>query len=152
MGHAIVKLVGGQKKWHRGRHLAAERCGEPKELTRGDRGSRRKLAAACRNVSHHAAVAWREGNIFRKIRTQGNCGPQTTSASRKMIHCVKVARQKEHGLLRQEKDDIALSIPKGWMSRIAKLEQRTQIQGGTCVLISRGHQKGLTRRLLNWSS
>jgi hypothetical protein len=34
------------KKQHRGRHLAAGRRREPKELTWGDCGSRRKLAAA----------------------------------------------------------------------------------------------------------
>jgi hypothetical protein len=35
-----------------------------------------------------------------------------------MIHHAKVARQKEHGLLRQGKYDIAPSTPKGWTSRM----------------------------------
>jgi hypothetical protein len=36
------------KKRHRGRNLAAGRRGKPKELTRRDCGSRKKLDAACR--------------------------------------------------------------------------------------------------------
>jgi hypothetical protein len=71
-----VKSSGIMRKRHRGRHIAVGRCGEPKELTRGDYGSQRKLAAACRNVSHHAAVGWHEGNVFQKIWTTGiGCCP-----------------------------------------------------------------------------
>jgi hypothetical protein len=73
---ATVKSFGAVKKRHRGQHLAAGQHGEPKELTQGDCGSRRKLDAACRKVSRHAAVARRKRNIFRKIRTQENCGPR----------------------------------------------------------------------------
>jgi hypothetical protein len=53
---AAVKSSGARKKRHRDRHLAAGRRGEPKELTRGDCGSQRKLAAPCRKVSRRAAV------------------------------------------------------------------------------------------------
>jgi hypothetical protein len=42
---AALKSSGRTKKRRRGRHLAAGRRGEPKELTRGDCGSSRKLAA-----------------------------------------------------------------------------------------------------------
>jgi hypothetical protein len=73
---AAVKSSGIMKKWHRGRHIAAGRCREPKELTQRDWGSRGKLAAACRKVSHCAAVAWCKRNLSRKFRTQGICGPQ----------------------------------------------------------------------------
>jgi hypothetical protein len=73
---AAVKSSGTMKKRHRGRHIAAGRRSEPKELTRGDCGSRRKLAAACRKASSRARVAWFKRNVFRKIRTPGNCGPQ----------------------------------------------------------------------------
>jgi hypothetical protein len=66
----VVKPVGGWKKQHRGQHLAAVQRGEPKELTQGDCGSRRKFAATCRKVSSYAAVAWRKGNVFRKIRNR----------------------------------------------------------------------------------
>ncbi|PNF30540.1 hypothetical protein B7P43_G09927 [Cryptotermes secundus] len=54
---AVVKPVKGWKKWHRGKKRAAGRREEPKELTQGDCGSQRILAAACRKVSHHATVA-----------------------------------------------------------------------------------------------
>jgi hypothetical protein len=54
--HAAAET--GKVPWHRDRHLAAGCRGKPKELTRGYCGSRRKLAAACRKVSHHARVAW----------------------------------------------------------------------------------------------
>jgi hypothetical protein len=54
---AVVKPVKGQKKRHRDWHQAAGRHGEPKELTRGDCGSQRKLAATCRKVSCHAVLA-----------------------------------------------------------------------------------------------
>jgi hypothetical protein len=72
MEEVTVKSSGTMKKRHRGRHLVAWRREETKELTQGDYGSRRKLAAACRKVSRHAKVAWRKRNAFRKIRTQGN--------------------------------------------------------------------------------
>jgi hypothetical protein len=75
MEDSIVKPARGWKKWQRGQHLAAGRCGEPEELTRGDCGSQGKLAATCRQVSCCAAVAWCKRNVFRNIRTQGFCGP-----------------------------------------------------------------------------
>jgi ElaB/YqjD/DUF883 family membrane-anchored ribosome-binding protein len=64
---ATVIPVRGRKRWHRGRKQAAGRHGEPKELTRGDHGSRKMLAAACRKASRRAAVAWRKRNVFRKF-------------------------------------------------------------------------------------
>jgi hypothetical protein len=51
---AAVKSSGTMKKRHRGRKQAAGRRGEPKELSRGDCGPRRKLATACRTVSRRA--------------------------------------------------------------------------------------------------
>jgi hypothetical protein len=65
-----VFWVRGRKNRHRGRKQAAGRRGEPKKLTRGDCGSRKKLAAACRKVSRHATMAWRKRNIFRKFWTK----------------------------------------------------------------------------------
>jgi hypothetical protein len=62
---ASVTSSGTMKKRRRGLHLAAERHGEPKELTRRNCGSRRKLCAACRKVSRLARVAWRKRNIVR---------------------------------------------------------------------------------------
>jgi hypothetical protein len=103
MEKAAVKYSGTMKKRHMGQHLAAGRRGEPKELTRGDCGSWRKLSAACRKVSRHAAVARRKGNFSRKMCTQGNCGPlkELMAAGRMMIHC---ARHRSKG---QNKDDVA---------------------------------------------
>jgi hypothetical protein len=73
--NAIVKLVRGLKTQCRFQKSTAGRRGEPKELTRGNCGPQRKLAVACRKVSCHAKVAWRNKYIVRKIRTHENCGP-----------------------------------------------------------------------------
>jgi hypothetical protein len=105
---AAVKFSGKIKKRHRGRHLAAGRYGEPKELTRGDCGSRRKLAAACRKVSRRAAVVRRKRNVFRKIRTQGNCGPwkELAAAGSRMTQSKKVARRRGHDRKRYDQDNV----------------------------------------------
>jgi hypothetical protein len=83
---------------HRSPHLVAGRRGEPKELTRGDCGSLRKLVAACRKVSHRAAVAQRKRNVLRKIRTWRNWGSQSrfTVTCRKITHHVRVACRKRN--------------------------------------------------------
>jgi hypothetical protein len=67
--HAAVKPVGGLRKRHRGRHLAAGRRGQSEERTRGNCVSRKKLAAACRGTTCHAGVARRRGNV-RKNQTR----------------------------------------------------------------------------------
>jgi hypothetical protein len=72
---AVVKPVKGLKR-HRGRKPAAGPRGEPKEMTREDCGSGRKLAAACRKVSGCATVEWRKRNLLRKIGTHESCGPR----------------------------------------------------------------------------
>jgi hypothetical protein len=59
-GKAAVMAVGGPRKRCRVRNLAAERRQKRKERTRRYRGSRRKLAAACRKVSRPAKVARRK--------------------------------------------------------------------------------------------
>jgi hypothetical protein len=64
-----VMPVKGLKKRSRGRKWTAGRRGEPKELTRGNGGSRKKLAAACRKVSRHAAVVWKKRKLFRISET-----------------------------------------------------------------------------------
>jgi hypothetical protein len=56
---------GALRRRHRGRNLSEGRRREPKELTRGDCGSRRNLAAACRKVSRRAAMAQRRRKVFR---------------------------------------------------------------------------------------
>jgi hypothetical protein len=62
-----VMPVAKSRKPRRVRKSTAGRRGEPKELTRGNHGSRRKLAAACRKVSRRATVALRKRNVFRNI-------------------------------------------------------------------------------------
>jgi hypothetical protein len=68
---AVEAPVRIRKRRHRGRKEAAGRRLEPKELNRGDRGSRKKLAPACRKASHRATVAWIKRNVFRKSWTCG---------------------------------------------------------------------------------
>jgi hypothetical protein len=97
---SIVKSVKGRKTRHRGRKITTGRRAEPKELTRGDCGSRMKSAVSYRKVSCRVTVARCKRNVFRKIRTQGNCGPRKEFAvvSRKMTRSTKVAQRKGHGL------------------------------------------------------
>jgi hypothetical protein len=69
----LMKSSRTMKKRHRGRHLAAGRRREPKELTRGGFGSRKMLAATCRKMAcRGAVVAGHKRSVFRKIGTQGN--------------------------------------------------------------------------------
>jgi hypothetical protein len=83
---AVAIPVRGQKRRHRGRKEAAGRRGERTELTRGDHGFRKKLAAACRKTSRRATVAWRKRNVFRKSWTCGNCGlRKEVTASREKV-------------------------------------------------------------------
>jgi hypothetical protein len=64
-------------KRHRGRHLAAERRQKPKEGTRGNCGSRKKLTAAGRKMTRRAGVTWRKGH-GRKGLNKHDVGPRTT--------------------------------------------------------------------------
>jgi hypothetical protein len=73
-GEAAVMPVGGLRKWCRVCNLAVECRQKGREMTRGNSGSRRKSAAAYRKVSYRAKVAWRERNLFRKIRILEKCG------------------------------------------------------------------------------
>jgi hypothetical protein len=76
--------------------MAAERRQKRKERTQGYRGSRRMLAAASRNSSSRANVAWRKRNI-KKIRTLEKCGrrKEFAAAGIRTTHCAKVAWRKE---------------------------------------------------------
>jgi hypothetical protein len=49
-------------------------------------------------MSRRATVAWRKRNVFRKIGTQGMCGPRKrlTAAGIKMTHHARVAWRKEN--------------------------------------------------------
>jgi hypothetical protein len=92
-----VMSVGEPRKRNRVCNLAAERRQKRKERTRGNRGSRRKSAAACRKVSRCAKVAWRKRKLFRNVQAQRNCGPQKrlTVTCIRTTCCAKVAQHKE---------------------------------------------------------
>jgi hypothetical protein len=92
---AVVIPVRIRKRRHRGRKEAAGRRLEPKELNRGDQGSRKKLAPACRKASHRATVAWIKRNVFRKSWTCGFYGlRKEVTASRKEVTRYERHRQK----------------------------------------------------------
>jgi hypothetical protein len=119
MVEATVKSSGKMKKRQRGHHRASGRHREPKELTQGDCGSQKKLAATCRKVSRHAAMAQHKGNIFRKIQIQGNCGPRKELAapSRRMTHSTKVAQHRGCNRKRCNQDSVVQETQKGWTFR-----------------------------------
>jgi hypothetical protein len=89
----VVKPVKERKKRCRGRNSTAGRRGEPKELTRGNCGYQRKLAAAFRKVSRRAKAAWRKRHLIRQIGTEDNYGPRSklTAAGRRMTRYAGVA-------------------------------------------------------------
>jgi hypothetical protein len=96
-GEAAVMQVGEPRKRYKIRNLAAERRQKRKERTGGNRGSRRKSAAACRKVSRRAKVAWRKRKLVRRSGTQENCGPlkEFSPTGTRMTHRAKVAWHKE---------------------------------------------------------
>jgi hypothetical protein len=63
---AAAKYSGAVKKRHRGQHLAAGPRGQPEERTRGNFGSRKKLAAACRKMTRSAEEARFKAHVVRK--------------------------------------------------------------------------------------
>jgi hypothetical protein len=75
MEYAAVIAVGGLRKRCRDRNLAAGCHQKPKKSMQASCESKRRSAATCRKVSHHARVAWRKRPIFRRSVIQGNCGP-----------------------------------------------------------------------------
>jgi hypothetical protein len=153
--------VRGPRKRRRIRNLAAERRQKRKERTRGNSGSRRNLAAACRKVSRRAKVAWRKRKLVRRIGTHENCGPRKefSPAGIRMTHSAKVARGKEH-VLQGRKDNSPPRTPTGRTSRLRswigpecnngirdrglkqKLEGRTRIKdlGGRLLLCPRNEK------------
>jgi hypothetical protein len=62
---AAVKTVRAQKKLYGDRHLAIGRCRQLRKWTQGDGGSRKKLAAARRGMTHRAIPAWHKGHGHR---------------------------------------------------------------------------------------
>jgi hypothetical protein len=73
-GEHAVMPVGELRKWRRVWSLAVEHHQKGKERTWGNRGSRRKSAAACSKVSHCARVAWHKGRSHEGPSVQRNDG------------------------------------------------------------------------------
>jgi hypothetical protein len=90
--------VGEPRKRRRVRNLAADCHQKRKERTWGNRGSRRKSAAACRKVSRRTKVAWHKRNLVWRIETQINYGPRKrlTVTSRKTTSRATVAWHSEN--------------------------------------------------------
>jgi hypothetical protein len=65
---AAVETFGALKKQHTGWHLATGHCVKLKERNQGNGGSQKKLAAACRRMTHHTEVAWHKGHSKNKAR------------------------------------------------------------------------------------
>jgi hypothetical protein len=61
---AAVQNARALKKWHGDWHLAVRRCSELKKLTQGNGGSRKKLAAKSRGMTHRAGVPWHKGRSY----------------------------------------------------------------------------------------
>jgi hypothetical protein len=93
---SAVMAVGEPRKRRRVCNLAVERRQKRKERTRGNCGSRRKVAAACRKVSRHAKVAGRNRNLFRNVQTLEKCGwrKEFTVSRIRTTCCKKVTRRK----------------------------------------------------------
>jgi hypothetical protein len=101
-GEAAVMPVAEARKRRRVRNLAAEHRQKRKEKTRGNRGSRRNSAAACRKLTRRAQVAWHKRNLVRRSGTQENCGPLKEFSAKGVLpyqnkdtHRAKVAWHKE---------------------------------------------------------
>jgi hypothetical protein len=111
--YTAMNTIGGLRKRHWCRNLAAERRQKPMERTRIKCGSLKQLVAARRETTHRATVAWRKRNVFRKIMTQGNCAPrkELATAGRKMTRCTKVAQHKGRGF--QGRSQEGPSVEKG---------------------------------------
>jgi hypothetical protein len=109
-----VMPVREPRKRCRGQKLTAGQRGEPKELTRGNCGSRRKLAAACMKVSRHTIVAWLKRKLFRKSGTQEHCGSWRlfAAASRGMARCARVSLRRGHNGKRHGQVNVGQEIKK----------------------------------------
>jgi hypothetical protein len=139
---AAVMLVRELRKWRSVCNLAAERRQKGKERTQGNRGSRRKSAAACRKVSRRAKVAWQKRNLFKNVQTQRNCGSwkKLTLTSIRMTCCAKMAPHKERsheGPLvkqgrqkKQTRNKFTSGTRKGWTFR---KRRRVDLEGSTGV-------------------
>jgi hypothetical protein len=103
MEEAAVKSSGTMKKRQMSRHLAAGRRGEQKELTRGDCGSRRKLAAAFRKVSRPCSSGMTQENCRQERCDQEPGGMWSPAKTERHEETVEVpGLQQWHKLPRPE--------------------------------------------------
>jgi hypothetical protein len=72
-----VKPVGGLRKRHRDRNLAAEHSSQPEERTWGNCGARKALATAGRKMTSRTGGARRNGNFVRKHSTRDTVEQET---------------------------------------------------------------------------
>jgi hypothetical protein len=90
-------------------------------------------------------VAWRKGNVFRKILTPGNSGPRKElDAGRKMTRCAGVARRKGNFFRKHlTRDNVERETRKG------RMEQNRRWKGPECkTVIKHPNTKGIG----GWSS
>jgi hypothetical protein len=92
---AITPVKGLRKRRRVGKSIAG-RSREPKRLTQGYYGSRRKATVAGKRTSIHATVAWLKRNLFRRSGTQEICGErkELTAAGIRKIPCAQVVWRK----------------------------------------------------------
>jgi hypothetical protein len=74
---AVVKPVVGLRKRHRDWNLAAERRQKQKKRTQGYCGSRKRMTAGGRRMTHCARVAWRKRGVVRKDCTRAKIAQAT---------------------------------------------------------------------------
>jgi hypothetical protein len=164
---AVVKPVKGRKKRRKARKPAARRRGEPNELTRGDCGFGKKLAAACKKIRRRATVAWHKKNVFRKTVTQVNCGPRSklTAAEIMMTRHAGVAwprekfvrndctrNQTERGTAKQRKDGEGLWNGPKCNSGIKDPRTRQQLRLGNERTTSMTYRKAIRLEIVKRAS
>jgi hypothetical protein len=126
---AVVKPVRGRKKQHRGPTASCWATREAKETDPRRLWIRGMLVAACRKVSHHAAVTWHRRNVFRNIRTQGNRGPQQElgTAGIMMTRHTGVAWCKGHGCKKQIKEVVGNETQEGQIDKKRRWTQNAKM-------------------------
>jgi seryl-tRNA synthetase len=72
---AAVKIVRALKKRYGDWNLAVRCCRQPQKQTQDNGGSQKRLATGCREMTHHAGVAW--------LKEHGHTGPTVEQRGRK---------------------------------------------------------------------
>jgi hypothetical protein len=95
---AAVMPVGGLRKRRRDRNLAAGRRQKPMRRIQASCEFRRRLTIAFKKITRRATVAWHKRNVFRRIGSQGICGPRSklTAAGIRTTRHARVAWHREN--------------------------------------------------------